>query len=407
MRLSNATKNLVLVVASVASTLVMAEIALRAMGFSYPSFHRYDSTTGASLRPGAQGWYRDEGEAYVKINSAGMRDDREISIVKAADTYRIAVIGDSYSEALQIPTSKTYLALTEKSLNECAGFKGSKKVEILNFGVSGHSTAQELLTLRSRVWPYQPDLVLLQFLSGNDVRDNSKALVGNYPRPFFNLAEGHLALDNSFRDSAIAKLKSSTSWEWFQIASDYLKLVQLIYKAKYIFGQPLSAPTSVVESNGSAQVGIDDAIYFPPSERHWSQAWLITEQLLVAIWAETKAHQAQFLLMDFTNGIDVFPEEGIREKYMRQIGVHNLSYPHTRIERLAKREGIPFLGLWAPFSDHAIRTKTYLHGFPKTGMGAGHWNTLGHALAAQYISARICSEAEQAIGDSRNQVVGG
>ncbi len=53
---------------------VIAEIALRVTGYSYPEFYELDQTRGYGLRPGAAGWYRKEGRSYVRINSAGLRD---------------------------------------------------------------------------------------------------------------------------------------------------------------------------------------------------------------------------------------------------------------------------------------------------------------------------------------------
>ena len=69
---------------------------------------------------------------------------------------------------------------------------------MINFGVSGYGTAQELLTLRHYVWDYSPDIVLMAFLPGNDVRNNSKELEPEKLRPFFRLRDGELELDRSF-----------------------------------------------------------------------------------------------------------------------------------------------------------------------------------------------------------------
>src|SRR5882724_8422381 len=77
-----------------------AEGALRLAGHSYPEFYMADASRGFGLRPGAEAWYRVEGSSYVRINSDGLHD-REHSKAKPADTIRIAVIGDSYAEALQ------------------------------------------------------------------------------------------------------------------------------------------------------------------------------------------------------------------------------------------------------------------------------------------------------------------
>ena len=380
-----------LVCTSLLFSLMVGELALRLLGFSYPSFHIYDDITGTALRPGAQGWYREEGEAYVRINSAGMRDDREIAPDKPPSTFRIAVVGDSFTEALQVPTGDTFVALLERTLKSCPALRG-RTIETLNFGVSGNSTAQELLTVQTRVWPFKPDVVLLQFLAGNDIRDNSRRLSGNYPRPFFNLESGALVADTSFRNTTIARMKSSMAWKWSQSASDYSRLVQLLNKIKNIVGQPLSAPPARQAQSGVRQLGLDDAIYVAPTDDAWTDAWAVTERLLVATWREATQHGARFLLVDITNGVDVHPDASLRRKYMDTLGIQSLGYPHERVEKFARREGIPFVGLWPSFAAYAQKNSAYLHGFPNTGLGSGHWNKSGHALAAENISTRICAD---------------
>src|SRR6185295_10028825 len=79
--------------------LLIAEVTLRIIGYSYPEFYVTDSSRGYALRPNATGWYRKENEVYVQINSDGLRD-REHSKAKPPNTIRIAIVGDSYAEAL-------------------------------------------------------------------------------------------------------------------------------------------------------------------------------------------------------------------------------------------------------------------------------------------------------------------
>ena len=171
------------------------EIALRVARFSYPLFHMPDDETGSRPRPGADGWYVLEGRAHVKVNRDGLRDvDHER--LKPVNTVRIVILGDSYAEALQIPIESTFWAILGRELAACRAF-GDRMVEVINFGVSGYSTTQELLALRSRGWSYDPDIVLLAFLTGNDISDNSKALSENLsgmnPRPFFVRIQDNLA----------------------------------------------------------------------------------------------------------------------------------------------------------------------------------------------------------------------
>ena len=182
--------------ASLCIALVLAEVSLRLIGFSFPVFYTYDDIVGSALRPGVEGWNRTEGEAFIRISSNGLRD-REHSTTKPPNTIRIAVLGDSMAEALQVPMEATFWSVMERRVKECGAF-GTRDVEVLNFGVSWYGTAQELLTLLHRVSEYSPDMVVLAFYPGNDVRNNSRELEPMKLRPFFRLQKGALVLDNGF-----------------------------------------------------------------------------------------------------------------------------------------------------------------------------------------------------------------
>jgi hypothetical protein len=123
---------------------MIAELGLRAVGYSYPGFYMPDATRGHALIPEMEGWYRKEGEAYVRINSAG-QSDRERTETKAADTFRIAVTGDSYAEAFQVPNEQTFWTIMEDKLRASDSIPG-KQIEVPNFGVSGYGTAPALIT---------------------------------------------------------------------------------------------------------------------------------------------------------------------------------------------------------------------------------------------------------------------
>lgn len=383
-------KNALLLVASLLVSLLLAEAGLRVAGFSYPSFYQHDVLTGSALRPGAEGWYREEGEAYVRINQSGMRDDRQVVLEKADSVYRIAVLGDSYAEALQVDVAKTFWRLLEDKLNACR-FAGQKKVVMLNFGVSGYSTAQELVTLKHRVKPYHPDLVLLAFLSGNDVRDNSK-VIANSPdmRPFFRLSGGELIEDMSFRESWRLRLKASLPWRWFRRATDYFRIVQLFNKVMNVVARPLLAPRA--DLTAREEVGLDDRVYLSRPPAVWEEAWRVTEALVKAIREEANQQGARFLLVTLSNPGQVPPDTKAMQRHAAQLGESDLFYPERRMRALANKQGIDAVFLAEPFARYAAEHKVYLHGFPNTRLGGGHWNESGHALAADLIARHMCAQ---------------
>lgn len=108
------------------------------------------------------------------INSGGFRGP-EVSVAKPDGVLRIAVLGDSFAEAMQVPYPECFSAVAERELGACTLLAG-RRVEVLDFGVSGYGMGQELLTRCDQVWRYLPDVVVLAFFSGNDISDNSATL---------------------------------------------------------------------------------------------------------------------------------------------------------------------------------------------------------------------------------------
>jgi len=322
------------VLGSLVFALALGELFLRLIDFSYPNFYLPDDYTGTSLRPGVEGWSRSEGEAYIRINSDRLRD-REHSKAKPSGTVRIAVLGDSFAEAAQVPLEATFWAHLERELNACYAF-GQRRVEVLNFGVSGYGTAQELLTLRHRAWSYSPDIVLLAFFPGNDVRNNSKVLEPEKLRPFFVISDRRLTLDDSFlADPGYRRIKRLA--EQRQALMGF-RIYQLLRKA-HSFAKAGAGATEMPEP------GLDENVFRKPGDAAWQEAWNITEQLLLALHEDTTAHGAKFLTVVLTNGVNVYPDESLRRSYAASLGMPDLFYPEKRIQGLGEENGFEVLAL--------------------------------------------------------------
>ena len=144
-------------------SVALVEIGMRLAGITFPVFDVYDDVRGVKLMPGRSGWYRKEGEAFLEINSLGYRD-REHDLEPPPNTFRIAVLGDSFTEARQMPLEETYWHRLGEALSTCPALDG-KDVEVLNYGIGGYSTTQALLAYEMDARRFQPDLVLLGFFS--------------------------------------------------------------------------------------------------------------------------------------------------------------------------------------------------------------------------------------------------
>ena len=381
------TPNILLIFVAVVTASLVFELGLRVVGVSYPRFYRSDKHTGSSLRPGIEAWEPNEGEAYVRTNSEGLRD-REHSKAKPANTVRIAVLGDSYTEARQVPVEAAFWAVLERDLKRCKSLVGLD-VEVINFGVSGYGTAQELITLRQRVWPYSPDIVILAFLTGNDVQDNSRELVADPKKPYFVYKDGVLTLDISFRDSAIYRASQTAIAQLGNWLTDYSRVLQLVYQGKNRLMRIVLYPRPSSDAHGEA--GLQDGVYFEPTSSLWREAWRVTEGLIVLMHNEVAQKGADFLLVTLSNGIQVHPDRSVRTRFMERMNITDLFYPDHRIKALGEREGFPALNLAPNLQAYAERHKVFLHGF-EPNPGGGHWNKEGHRLAGKAIADKLCQD---------------
>lgn len=90
---------------------------------------------------------------YYHLNSRGFRD-KEVDVRKPADVGRILVLGDSFSFGAGIKRAEdTYPALLDHKLGP--------EWEVINSGVRGWSTADELAFLKSEGLALKPDLLIV------------------------------------------------------------------------------------------------------------------------------------------------------------------------------------------------------------------------------------------------------
>ncbi len=107
-------------------------------------------------------------DAAVETNSWGLRD-REFG-PRSADTLRIYVLGDSMVFGFGVRAEDTFPRLLETTLRD----RLHRDVEVVNGGVPGYGTLQELEFFEQTVEQVQPDLVLVAVALLNDIADNRK-----------------------------------------------------------------------------------------------------------------------------------------------------------------------------------------------------------------------------------------
>ena len=389
-------KELVLAALVMLAIPAFAELALRLARVPFDAqVYGPNRDLGWMLRPGMTGLVSTETPQMVRINSRGFRD-QERSYEKAPGTFRIVVLGNSWTEALQVPLEKTYVFVLEHELNARQCF-GGKRVEVLNFGVAGYSTAQELLLLREEVWNYQPDLVLLAFYPARDIANNVRELnnaVTPERSPYFVFHEGQLAIDDTFRSLPALQPRQI----WLQNTSykfdASLRVLQAI-DALQRFGKIHVAMAAIKErAEKSGVEKLEYTIYAPPTVPAMQGAWKVTEALFVAMRDEVRAHGKEFRIVVLATRPQVIPDPAKRTELLNKLGVADLNYTDRRIKEFASLSAIPVTTLAPALASYAEAHHVYLNGFRAANLGAGHWNETGHRVAAAAIADDLCSAAK-------------
>ena len=176
--LSATRRTLVASTAAIVVLLVATESALQAA--DRPAYEELDNSGRHAADP-------DVGHVYVPShrqvlqtreyriewtsNVQGVRAERDFG-PKAAGVTRILCVGDSFTACDQVPYAQSWPAVLEASLAQRLAEAGStRRVEVVNAGFPGFSTANEAAWIAKFGASFEPDLVLIA-TTPNDLSEN-------------------------------------------------------------------------------------------------------------------------------------------------------------------------------------------------------------------------------------------
>ena len=324
--------------------------------------------------PKAEGWWMVEGVTYVTINKEGFRD-QDHAVAKGPETFPRRGARQFQCRSLSGAEGRYVTGGSWSGGCEATVAFAPAGRSLLGFGVSGYSTTQELLAYEKFARKYRPDIVVLAFFIGNDLRENVRSLTEAGPeigilRPFQTISGDKLVLDNSFREAAADWGKTkwyehSRAVQLFKMAASWLR-----YRSQQI---------------------VDARALISPPDAEYEGAWKLTEKVIAQLNTEVKADGARLVVATVSTGQQVDPDPERRARDAKQWSIQDLYYPGKRLYRLSREAGFQMIPLASAMSKVAERTKTFFHGFPSTGPGIGHWNRTGHSVAGQIIAGEICN----------------
>lgn len=200
---------------AIVAALATLELGLRVffpVPFAYEVNMYFDADPYVGYRYRPNSSWEFNGHIETAANRFGQRD-RDTTLAKPAGTYRILLIGDSFTAGANVPDSLIYAQVLEDALNA----RSEHQVEVVNAGTGGWEPFQYAQYYEHYGQQFDPDMVLIGLFVGNDayatmasVKDLPTAVLG---RRFWNRSEADA-------DSLGTRLTI-----WFYMHSDLVRLV--------------------------------------------------------------------------------------------------------------------------------------------------------------------------------------
>jgi hypothetical protein len=379
-RIARITVNLALALAAVVTTLILLEGGARLLSTPYDG-----SSNVADTASDQTGW---RGKPFytttvatgdlvhnLALNSAGMHDT-EHQLLKPDETFRILILGDSFVQAVQVPEAEIVHQVLDDRLNELGD---SRRYEVISAGVGGWGTGQQLLYYRNEGRYYQPDLVLLMFFLGNDVKDNlpgrGVTVDGlNHYTPYFVLNDGGLDIDQWYYAPGLEPAVGQTPPGW----KAWNNLLGRLYQSSRLYAQlePLVAVEPIKASMLDFYLGQNEIFDY---------ALALTMALVKQLRAEVEQDGAQFGvvlispvdLIEFSQ-LDPAGRAEIYQKLPGMRRAEEIDPPNQQFVEQFSQAVIAVLDLFPPFAGRVAETGETLY-----FTGDKHWNVAGNRLAGE------------------------
>jgi hypothetical protein len=315
-------------------------------------------------------------------------------VQRPANVIRIAVVGDSFSEAREVAQDATYWSVMERELNRRLP-EGGPRVEVINFGVDGYGMAQEYMVIKKRIWQYDPQIVILSgTLHSLVLRSSRKFETHGANGPYYTHRDAKLVLDDiSEREQKtfVAPSHLSDTFEDFLNQCPVCSLFNaarrtLSYEAKGLEHRFTAPAQAAAETPGE---NLEDTVMRGPVNPDLAEAWSVAEDLVRLANAEAARHHVEFwyFVLDMAPQVDPDPEE--RTRTMRKLGIDDLFIADKSFADFATRAGIMHAILAPKMLAYAEQNHTVLHGFKHRPRNSGHWNEVGHQVVGQLMAQEL------------------
>ena len=354
---------LLIALASILVALLLLEVAVRLIlpVSDSPRYQWYSDDQTYRFAPNQTGQWVKGLDGYVnatyRINSQGWNAPFDYVPEKSPDVTRIAIIGDSFVEALQVDYPNSFMSVLEHTLEE----ETAAEFEVYSFGQSGAPLSQYLHLMRQITPRYHPDIVII-VLVANDFYESITTFAY---KPYFQQYQVNML--NQITETVPQNAGTNTGPVF-----DFLRRVALV--RLMVRNLDINSVDQLKFRLGLQETSVPNSLDSPPP---------LQDDITTAVSYSFQAYQnlaetegtRLLLVANVIPGIFYDPSEpktvGIQEGYLY----------NELVNQVASDMNIPLVDLTVPFEEAFRANQQVLCFCP----GDGHWNERGHRVVGQEI----------------------
>lgn len=361
-------KGLILTIVSILVCLGFLEVAVRMLEPKEVMRYFYSEDSDIlhhKFKPNASGRYKTtEFDTDYNINSLGLRD-KEYSATKPANTFRILMVGDSFTEGDGVLSHETF----SKKLEERLQTHGDEmNYEVINAGVGSYSSLLQYLYLKNYGLQLQPDMVILNF-DLSDVYDDI-----NYTT-LARFDEHGIPVGVSPSKQAQGMLKGPLAG-----VKDWVKNNFQLYNFIRIRITP-QLEMMKREGDFTGDIRYDKYALLRASYVDADSNWALTHKYLLLTRDLLKANNVDFWMTVYPYGLQIHPQEWKSGREYWQFAQDTVysTWPQEAVASWAESNGIYCINMCPDFKE---KSKSV---FPLYLDNNGHWVAAGHQVVADAI----------------------
>lgn len=367
-------QNILLLFISTVASLLLAELALRAVTPKAANFNHHqlycehDTLLGWRKIPNAKGHHKTpEYEVLESINSQGIRGP-EYPLQKDSGEYRIAVLGDSFAEGYTVGFDSLFSQVLKQKL---VAAQPQRRIEVINFGTGGYSTDQELLCFERDAVRYSPDFTVLMFCTNDPWFNNQPRYYDRGFKPLFVKEADSLQLTNVPVPTMAERSVFSKAKDWLLRNSELVRrLKNLRDNARYAASKGQAVPD-------------EWRIYQKENSPEMAAAWQMTAAILQRLRQKTVAAGSQLAIFYIPEKTEVYDNEWQQflETYTLDASKFDPAAPRHHLAVICDSLQITLVDAVPAFIEKAnADTETPLY-YQKDW----HWNVHGNQLAGEIL----------------------